>query len=101
MSQANVELVRRVYDAVARRDDVTPFEVYAEDIVWDMSNSRRAFLYSQPILRGHEGVRQAWREGLDAFGEVDYEVEELVDAGDRVLAVVHEQDVGRASGVPV
>jgi len=39
MSQENVEVVRGIYDAVARRDAVTPFEVYAEDIVWDVSKT--------------------------------------------------------------
>jgi ketosteroid isomerase-like protein len=101
MSQENVEIVRGIYDAVARRDDVTPFEVYAEDIVWDFSKLRTAFLYSTPIFHGHEGVRQCWREGLSAFSEADLEVEELVDAGDRVLAVIREREVGRASGVSV
>ena len=48
MSQENVELVLRIYDAVARRDDVTPFEFYAEDIVWDLSHTRRAALYARP-----------------------------------------------------
>ena len=38
MSEENVEIVRGIYDAVARRDGVTPYEVYAEDIVWDFSN---------------------------------------------------------------
>jgi ketosteroid isomerase-like protein len=101
MSQENVEIVRTIYEAVARRDNVTPFEVYAEDIVWDLSNWPRAFLYSKPIYHGHEGVRDAWRESLSAFSEVDFEVPDLVDAGDRVLAVVNERERGRASGVPV
>ena len=101
MSQENVVIVRRVYEAAARRDEVAAFEAYAEDIVWDMSNSRRAVLYSRPIYHGHEGVRDAWREGLSAFREIDFEVEDLVDAGDRVLAVVAERERGRASGVPV
>ena len=100
MSQANVDVVRRIYDAVARRDDETPFELYAEDIVWDVSNSRRATLMHS-VYHGHEGVRQSWRDGLSAFGEIDFEVEELIDAGDQVLAVIRERAVGRASGVPV
>ena|SRR5436190_2256530 len=101
MSQENVEVVRRVYDAVSRRDSVTPFEIYAEDIVWDISNSRRAALYARPIYHGHEGVREAWREGLLAFGEIDFEVDGVIDAGDQVLAVIRERQVGRASGAPV
>jgi len=101
MSRENVDLVRRIYDAVARRDDVTPFELYAEDIVWDLSNTRRAALLMRPVYHGHEGVREGWRETVAAFGEVDFDVEELTDAGPRVLARIREHEVGRASGVPV
>jgi ketosteroid isomerase-like protein len=101
MSQANVDVVRRIYDAAARRDDLIPFEVYAEDIIWDISNSRRALLAMKPVYHGHDGVRQYWRENISVFGGVDFEVEELIDAGDQVLAVIREREVGRASGVPV
>jgi ketosteroid isomerase-like protein len=101
MSQHNVEVVRAIYDAVARRDSVTPFEVYSEDIVWDLSNSRRTALGIEPLYHGHEGVRQFWRDALSVFGEIALDVEELIDAGDQVVAVTRERGVGRASGVPV
>jgi ketosteroid isomerase-like protein len=101
MSRENVDVVRGIYDAVARRDDVAPFQVYAEDIVWDVSNARRAAMNPKPVYRGHEGVREFWRDALSVFGEVDFEVQELIDTGDRVLAVIREREVGRASGVPV
>jgi ketosteroid isomerase-like protein len=101
VSQENVDLVRTIYDAAERRDDVIPFEVYAEDIIFDISNSRRALLAMKPVYHGHEGVRQYWRETLSAFGEIDFEVEELIDRGDQVLAVIREREVGRASGAPV
>jgi ketosteroid isomerase-like protein len=101
MSQENVEAVRRIYDAVKRRDSDTPFQLYAEDIVWDMSNARRAALFTRPIYYGHDGVRQVWREVLSVFGEVDFEVDELIDLGDQVLATLREREVGRASGAPV
>jgi ketosteroid isomerase-like protein len=101
MSQQNVEIVRRIYDAVARRDDMTPFEFYAKDIVWDLSNSARAALYSQQVYRGHDGVRQSGRETLAVFGEVDFEVEEVLDDAEHVIAVIREREVGRASRVPV
>jgi ketosteroid isomerase-like protein len=101
MSKENVELVRGIYDAYARRDDVTPYEVYAEDIVWDFSNARRAQVLTKAVYQGHEGVREFWRDVLLAFGEVSFDVEELTDAGDQVLAFVRERQVGRTSGVPV
>jgi ketosteroid isomerase-like protein len=101
MSQENVEIVRGIYDAVARRDDMAPFEVYAEDIIWDFSNTRRAALNPKKVYHGHEGVRENWRDALSVFGVVDLEVKELIDAGDQVMAVIHEREVGRASGAPV
>jgi hypothetical protein len=51
MSQENVEVVRGIYEAVARHNGVTPFEVYAEDIVWDLSNSRRTALGIEPVYQ--------------------------------------------------
>jgi len=100
MSQENVEIVRGIYDAVTRRDPEAAFAVYAEDIVWEVSDSSRAAVMD-PVYRGHEGVRRFWRDGLSVFGEIDFEVEELTDAGDRVLAVIREREIGRASRVPV
>ncbi len=101
MSRENVEVVRGIYEAVARRDSASPFDVYAEDIAWDVSRWRRAFLYRKPVYHGHEGVREAWREVLSDFGEVDFEVEELIDAGDEVVAVIGEHGTGRRSGARV
>jgi ketosteroid isomerase-like protein len=54
-----------------------------------------------PVYRGHQGVRKAWRHRLSAWGEVDYVVDELIDVGDRVVAVVRDRQVGRSSGVPI
>ena len=101
MSQANVEIVQGIYEAVARRDAATPFEVYAEDIVWDVSNSRRATVMDSVSYHGLEGVRQFWQESLSVFGTVDLDVEELIDAGDRVVALIREREIGRTSGAPV
>ena len=101
MSPESVEIVRGIHDAVARRDDVTPFEVYAEDIVRDLSNARWAALNPQLVYQGTKVCGSSWRDGLSVFGEVDFEVEALIDAGDQVLAVIREREVGRASGVPV
>jgi len=101
MSRENVDVVRGIYDAAARRDDISAFEAYDEDIHFDVSNGRRALLLTKPVYRGHEGVRQFWREALSVFGSINFEVEELIDAGDQVLAVIREREVGRASGAPV
>jgi ketosteroid isomerase-like protein len=101
MSEENVQVVRGIYDSVGRRDSVTPFEFYADDIVWDLSKWAAVGFYSQSVYRGHDGVRQLWRETLAAFGEVDFQVEEVIDGGEHVVAAIREREIGRASGVPV
>lgn len=93
-------MVRRIYEAVARRDAATPFELYADDIVWDISASARGGLMTRPVFHGHEGVRDAWRESYAVWGHVDLEVDELADGGDRVFAAVRDHVIGRTSGAP-
>ncbi len=100
MPQENVAVVRRIYEAVARRDDVTPFEHYADDVVWDISGWHTAVLYRKSVYHGHEGIRENWRESVEAFGAIDFTVEELAEVGGKVVARVHEHHVGRASGAP-
>ena len=58
MSQENVEVVREIYRAVARRDAASAFAVYADDIVWEV-NARREVVMDR-VYHGHEGG------GLDA-----------------------------------
>lgn len=99
--EVNLRIVRRIYDAVARRDAAAAFAVYAEDIVWDISHASWGVLREKRVYVGHEGVREAWRESLDVFGSVDLEIEDARAAGDKVLAVIREHNVGRGSGVPV
>jgi ketosteroid isomerase-like protein len=99
MSREVVEIVRRIYDAVARGDNVAPFELYAPDIEWDVRTSPPALLGLEPVYHGHEGVRRFWRDWLSAFERLDFELEELIDAGDRVLAVIHQRAVGRLSHI--
>ena len=49
-------------------------QVYAADVVVDISNMRRAALGMKPVYHGPEGVRQFWRESLSDFGEFNFEV---------------------------
>jgi ketosteroid isomerase-like protein len=99
MSRENVEIVASVYEAFGRRDNASPFDVYAADINWDVSRGFPGVGGS--VYRGHKGVREFLRDLLAAFSVVEFAVEEITGAGDRVLATVREQYLGRASGVEV
>ena len=53
------------------------------------------------IFRGHEGLRSLFGEWHESWGEIEYDYEELIDAGDQVISVVTRHARGRASGVEV
>ncbi len=97
MSQENVEVVRRIYEAFARRDRVTPFEFYASDIEWDVTGVNLEGV----VNHGHEGVRSSFRDLLAEFREFEFQPLDFTPVGDHVLVTVQERGVGRGSGVVV
>jgi ketosteroid isomerase-like protein len=102
MSAENVELVRRLYAAFKAGDNVWPFEVYDAEIEWDISAVPWGLeLGFEPIYRGHDGVRAFWRHWLDAWESIEFRVEEVIDAGDEVVAFYSLVNRGRASGAEV
>jgi ketosteroid isomerase-like protein len=96
MSQENVELVRRAYEAFNRGDpegmvaDAAPeFEYVATGAI--------------PGAGGVYGGTEQFRQFLDRwwgeFHEPRVEVQELIDAGDQVLASLTFRGRGKQSGV--
>lgn len=83
-----MEVVRRVYDAAARRDSETVLSLYDPDV--ELDNSRLQIVGSSAeVFRGHDGLRRFFRAWNEAWDDVDYQVDELVDVGDdRVVSVV-------------
>ena len=51
------------------------------------------------VYHGHDGVRRFYRAYYEAWGHVDYEIEELLDLDERVVSVVKNHGRGRASGI--
>ena len=101
MSQENVEVVRRVYDAAARRDTEAVFSLYDPDVEWDGSRSRWAEVMPRPQVRGHEELRGVFREYFEMWETLEDDLQELIDAGDYVISVVTSRGRGRISGVEV
>ena len=97
MSRENVEIVRRVYEAAARRDTATVLDLYHPEVELDASR----FAIDTGVYRGHDGLRSLFREWHEAWGSIEYDYEELIDAGERVISVVTRHARGRASGVEV
>ncbi|HVS28126.1 MAG TPA: nuclear transport factor 2 family protein [Solirubrobacteraceae bacterium] len=102
MSQENVELVRSVYDAVGRRDAASVLALYDPDVEWDSTRGPMRDLMGGPtVYHGHDELRRWFREWYEAWENVEANVEELIDAGDQVIAVLNYRGRGRVSGVEV
>jgi ketosteroid isomerase-like protein len=99
MSQENVEIVRRQFALLSQGDYEAFFDEFPLEGVFDFS--RR--LIDPVILRGRDEMR-AWIERERQMWEGDrvgFEPKELIDAGDKVLALVRVSGRGKASGVEV
>jgi uncharacterized protein len=99
MSEENVEIVRRVFDAVTRRDTETVLALYDPEVEWDVSRSAFGKLLGQGVYRGHDGLRTFFRQWYEAWEKPPDNYDELIDAGDQVVSVVTERGRGRASGI--
>jgi ketosteroid isomerase-like protein len=98
MSQENVEIARRLL-ALQSQGDEAVWDELPPEFVFDFS--RR--LIDPVVLRGRDEMR-AWMERERQMSEGDhvgFEPKELIDAGDKVLALVRVSARGKASGVPV
>ena len=99
MSQENVEIVRQVYEAAAGHDTTRIFALYDPDV--ELDASRIEAVWASGVYRGHQGLRDFFREWNEAWEGVDYSYEELIDAGDQVVSIVTRHARGRASGIEV
>ena len=100
MSEENVELVRELLEAFARRDHEQVFDFYDRDIEWDASHGNDLVPDLAGVYRGHEGVRTYWRRWLSAWKDLDFEIQDVRDAGDEVVALIRNQrQWGRHSGI--
>jgi ketosteroid isomerase-like protein len=100
VSDANVQIVRRVYDALAHPgEDITA--LWHPDVEFDVSRDIWGAVVGGGHYRGIDGVR-AWMLDLyAAWEQMDIEVEELIDAGDKVVAVIRVTGRGRVSGIEI
>jgi ketosteroid isomerase-like protein len=93
MSQENVDAARRCLEAYVRGDYDEASEYLAPDVVWEVGQELPA--------RGPEAVRDVWRRWDAEWEELETEIEEIVDAGERLVVVVRYRGRGRISGVEV
>ncbi|MFL5875683.1 MAG: nuclear transport factor 2 family protein [Solirubrobacteraceae bacterium] len=95
MSQENVEGVRSIYEALARRD-LGAIKALAEQYPGFEFES----VLTGEVYKGVQGVLDL---ATDMWETVDYvpQLEEIIDAGDDVISVSRISGRGARSGVPV
>jgi ketosteroid isomerase-like protein len=98
VSAENVEIVRRGYAAYAEGGLEPMLEYLHPEIEWH--TPEEDVQRKEPYL-GRDGVREFFRLFEDEMVDLKIEVEEILDGGDCVLALVTTRAKGRASGVPV
>ena len=96
MSAENVEVVRRVYDAFG--DPAVEAELLDPGHVLD------ARMVGYPgfdadVYTGIEETRRFWSDWLEAWEDIQFEVERYFDAGDCVVTLVNQRNLGRESGI--
>lgn len=98
MSQENVEIVQQIYDAYERGDYEATLRVLDEEIEFfappDLSGGGE-------LVRGREAVGAAVAGWLGMWDDYRFELRELLDAGEHVLATGWQTGRGKASGVAV
>jgi ketosteroid isomerase-like protein len=96
MSQENVEIVRRTYDAYDRGDLEALLEDVHPDVVsWAHPRG------DEGRYEGKEGVIRFITDWVEQFDDFSLVVEEFTDAGDAVMVRTLQRGRGRGSGVPV
>ena len=97
MSGANVETLRRGYDALNSGDLSVVLALLDPDIEWhEPAPSPDAGTY-----RGRDSFERFARSWLDGFDSLRVEREQVVERDDDLLAVVRQTGTGRASGLRV
>jgi uncharacterized protein len=91
MAQANVEVVRRLFDSYRRGDYAEASACLAPDVVYEIGQELPA--------RGRAAVRAMWERWDDTWDKLETVPEEFVDAGQQVLVTVHYSARGRGSGI--
>jgi ketosteroid isomerase-like protein len=98
VSEQNVELHRRVYEAFNARDVEGLIACLDPSIEWNAVLT----VPGGAVYSGHNGIRRWFRDHEDAWGDqIRVQPETYFDLGEQTLALVVLQGRGRQSGAEV
>ena len=95
-SEQNVELARRVYEALDQHDGGAYLALMAEDVVIES-----ALGAVEGDYEGHDGVRRWWDDFLSVFPDYRLEIEELRAMGEATLGRFRGTAHGASGETPI
>ena len=98
MSAENVEIIREGYARFIATGEPLG-DLMSPDFVWDMSTFRG--WPERKTYEGIEGTREFLEDWVSAWEDWRLELKDLIDAGDQVVAIVHQSGRSKATGLPV
>ena len=96
MSQENVEIVRRATENLSESGDPL-WELLDPEIEWIIDPTGLL----AGTYRGHDGVKEFFERLRESFDETHVEIDDLIDAGDSVVALCRTRVRGIGSGMTV
>jgi ketosteroid isomerase-like protein len=76
--------------------------LYDPEVEADFSRSPQGNMTGGALIyRGHDGVRRMSRDWNEAWADVQYSIDELIDAGEHVISALTYRGRGRSSGAEV
>jgi ketosteroid isomerase-like protein len=98
MSQEHLEVVRRGYEHFVATGELLD-DIVTPDFVWDMSKFR-GWPETQ-TYEGADGARAFLRDWTEAWDDWQLELDQLHDAGDKVVAILHQHGRSKTTGLEV
>ena len=100
MSQENVETFKRGVDALNRRDVEALLPELDPEVEWH-SAILMGLGGQRTVYRGHQGIREFFRDMSETLSVFEAEYSEIRDPGDRVIALGTLRARGVASGAEI
>lgn len=97
MAREEVDTIRRSYEALNQGDVEGALSPLHEEVEWRESPA----LPEADTFRGRRTVRRFLQDYLESWQEFHQEVEDVIEAHDKFVVLVHLVATGRESGVRV
>jgi hypothetical protein len=94
-------LMARAYAAANRRDFELIFTFNDSELYEYRPSVHLIPPDFDPVYHGNEGYRRFWRLWLEAFEDIRWDPEEILDFGEKVLVTTRQSAHGAGSGVAV